>query len=90
MPATDHIDYDRFDVLTFDCYGTLIDWEAGLLDAFRAVSRSMGSPRRRGDAGPICGVRSGCRGRPVPALPRDPRDRPARCGRRPGLRADAR
>ena len=24
---------DRFDVLTFDCYGTLIDWEAGLLAA---------------------------------------------------------
>jgi 2-haloacid dehalogenase len=27
------VDYARFDVLTFDCYGTLIDWEAGLLDA---------------------------------------------------------
>ncbi|MEJ7749108.1 MAG: haloacid dehalogenase type II [Candidatus Limnocylindrales bacterium] len=37
MTATDRIDYDRFEVLTFDCYGTLIDWEAGLLDAFRAV-----------------------------------------------------
>jgi 2-haloacid dehalogenase len=24
-------------VLTFDCYGTLIDWEAGLLEAFDAV-----------------------------------------------------
>lgn len=30
------IDYDAFDVLTFDCYGTLIDWEAGLLAAIRA------------------------------------------------------
>ena len=29
------IDFDRFDVLTFDCYGTLIDWEAGLLAALR-------------------------------------------------------
>ena len=29
------LDFDRFDVLTFDCYGTLIDWEAGLLAAFR-------------------------------------------------------
>ncbi len=26
---------DRFGVLTFDCYGTLIDWEAGLLAALR-------------------------------------------------------
>jgi 2-haloacid dehalogenase len=30
------LDFDRFDVLTFDCYGTLIDWEAGLLAALRA------------------------------------------------------
>ena len=29
------LDFDRFDVLTFDCYGTLIDWEAGLLAALR-------------------------------------------------------
>jgi 2-haloacid dehalogenase len=30
------LDFDDFDVLTFDCYGTLIDWEAGILAAFRA------------------------------------------------------
>jgi len=29
------LDYDRFDVLSFDCYGTLIDWEAGLVAALR-------------------------------------------------------
>lgn len=29
------LDFDAFDVLTFDCYGTLIDWEAGLLAAMR-------------------------------------------------------
>lgn len=29
------VDLDAFDVLTFDCYGTLIDWEAGLLAALR-------------------------------------------------------
>jgi 2-haloacid dehalogenase len=29
------IDYGRFEVLTFDCYGTLIDWETGLLSAMR-------------------------------------------------------
>ena len=30
------LDFDRFDALTFDCYGTLIDWETGLLAALRA------------------------------------------------------
>jgi 2-haloacid dehalogenase len=29
------IDFDRYDVLTFDCYGTLIDWETGLREALR-------------------------------------------------------
>jgi 2-haloacid dehalogenase len=27
------LDLREFDVLTFDCYGTLIDWESGILDA---------------------------------------------------------
>ena len=31
------LDYGRFEALTFDCYGTLIDWETGLLDAFRPI-----------------------------------------------------
>ncbi len=30
------IAYDAFDALTFDCYGTLIDWEAGLLAGLHA------------------------------------------------------
>jgi len=25
-----------FDIITFDCYGTLIDWEAGIISAFRS------------------------------------------------------
>ena len=29
------IDLHAFDALTFDCYGTLIDWERGILDALR-------------------------------------------------------
>jgi 2-haloalkanoic acid dehalogenase type II len=32
----------RFDVLTFDCYGTLIDWERGLGDAFATAARADG------------------------------------------------
>ena len=31
------LDWSRYDVLSFDCYGTLIDWEAGLLTALRAA-----------------------------------------------------
>jgi 2-haloacid dehalogenase len=31
------IDYGRFEALTFDCYGTLIDWETGILAAARAA-----------------------------------------------------
>ena len=31
------LDYGRFEALTFDCYGTLIDWEAGLANAFRPI-----------------------------------------------------
>jgi 2-haloacid dehalogenase len=31
------IDFSRFEVLTFDCYGTLIDWEKGILEAVRDV-----------------------------------------------------
>lgn len=29
------LDYGRFEALTFDCYGTLIDWEAGILSGLR-------------------------------------------------------
>jgi len=29
------IDFRSFDALTFDCYGTLIDWETGILAALR-------------------------------------------------------
>ncbi len=27
--------FDRFEALTFDCYGTLIDWEAGIWEALQ-------------------------------------------------------
>jgi 2-haloacid dehalogenase len=36
------LDFDRFDALTFDCYGTLIDWEAGILAGLRPVLRTHG------------------------------------------------
>ncbi|HVN18878.1 MAG TPA: haloacid dehalogenase type II [Dongiaceae bacterium] len=31
------LDFSRFEVLTFDCYGTLIDWETGLLSTLQRV-----------------------------------------------------
>ena len=31
------INYDDFDALTFDCYGTLIDWESGILNGLKAA-----------------------------------------------------
>jgi FMN phosphatase YigB (HAD superfamily) len=31
-----------FDVITFDCYGTLIDWEAGITEAFREAAATDG------------------------------------------------
>jgi len=32
----------RYDVLTFDCYGTLVDWERGIADAFASAARGDG------------------------------------------------
>ena len=31
------LDFSRFKVITFDCYGTLIDWENGILSAIRPI-----------------------------------------------------
>ena len=36
------MDYAAFDALTFDCYGTLIDWETGLGDALRTALAPLG------------------------------------------------
>ena len=33
-------DFSRFEALTFDCYGTLINWEAGLLGALHRILTS--------------------------------------------------
>jgi 2-haloalkanoic acid dehalogenase type II len=36
------LDLTRFSALTFDCYGTLIDWEAGILAAIRPALAAQG------------------------------------------------
>ncbi len=43
------LDLSRFECLTFDCYGTLIDWETGILNAVRPILEAR--RRRLSDAG---------------------------------------
>lgn len=31
------LDFSRFRIITFDCYGTLVDWETGILGAIRPI-----------------------------------------------------
>jgi FMN phosphatase YigB (HAD superfamily) len=35
------LDFSRFSILTFDCYGTLIDWETGISPHFAPSLRRM-------------------------------------------------
>jgi 2-haloacid dehalogenase len=37
MQKATPLDFSEFEVLTFDCYGTLIDWETGILRALRPM-----------------------------------------------------
>ncbi len=43
MSAQPMLDFSRFKVLTFDCYGTLIDWESGILNA---LNRALAAHNR--------------------------------------------
>jgi 2-haloacid dehalogenase len=36
------LDFSRFQFLTFDCYGTLIDWESGILPVLRRILAAHG------------------------------------------------
>ena len=42
-PEPQHLDPNRFDLLTFDCYGTLVDWEAGIIAAVQRVGAAHGA-----------------------------------------------
>jgi 2-haloacid dehalogenase len=37
------LDFSRFKFITFDCYGTLIDWESGILSALRPLLQQHGA-----------------------------------------------
>ena len=39
------IDFERIEWLSFDCYGTLVDWETGIATAVAEVLRSHGASR---------------------------------------------
>jgi len=34
------LDFNKFEVVSFDCYGTLIDWERGILPVLRQLLSS--------------------------------------------------
>ena len=34
------VDFNQFEVVSFDCYGTLIDWERGILPVLRQLVSS--------------------------------------------------
>lgn len=36
------LDFTRYEILTFDCYGTLINWEAGILPVLRSILSAHG------------------------------------------------
>ena len=43
-PGERMLDLRGFELLTFDCYGTLIDWESGIFSALRPVLAGHGKP----------------------------------------------
>jgi 2-haloacid dehalogenase len=44
------LDFTRFEVLTFDCYGTLIDWEDGILRCLHRILAAHGKDKDTDDA----------------------------------------
>ncbi len=36
------LDFERYEALTFDCYGTLVDWETGMLGALKPLLSQHG------------------------------------------------
>ena len=39
------MDFSRIEVISFDCYGTLIDWESGILSALAPLRSRSENPR---------------------------------------------
>ena len=76
------IDPNAYDAITFDCYGTLIDWEAGLMSYIQPLLR--GARRARGAEFParlLRPHRKQTAGRPVSPVSQDSRRRADCAGR---------
>ena len=43
------MDGGEFDIITFDCYGTLIDWEGGMVNAFESEASRDGVTLQRAE-----------------------------------------
>ena len=43
------LDFNRYEWISFDCYGTLVDWETGISDAVTAVFAAHGVRKSRED-----------------------------------------
>ena len=48
-PATPDLDFDRFEWVSFDCYGTLVDWETGISTAVAEVLEAHGIRKSRAE-----------------------------------------
>ena len=83
MTSATPLDYATFDAITFDCYGTLIDWETGLSNAFRPVLRAHGVTADAEDVlARFARFETAVESWPIPPLPRGlGRRAPGRPGR---------
>ncbi len=48
-PAASNLDFDRIEWVSFDCYGTLVDWETGISTAAGEVLESHGVSKSRAE-----------------------------------------
>ena len=63
------LDFSRFEILTFDCYGTLIDWETGILSVLHRLLSAHGKEiDRLGSPGTLWRIRAAFRTKFVPAV----------------------
>lgn len=58
-----------FSVLTFDCYGTLIDWETGMLAALQPLLDRVGRPLGRDEVLQAHAVHESSQQRQTPSMP---------------------
>ena len=58
-----------FSVLTFDCYGTLIDWESGMVEALKPLATKAGGKLSRDDILSAHARHESSQQRTTPALP---------------------